>query len=168
MLTSNENSVLAVFFHDPEGRYYIRELARMTGLSAPGILKIVDRLRRQSLLRTEKKLAVTNVCAGEERFFQAKRLYNIDSLYDCGLVDFLRKDDPEAIVVFGSYSNGFDKKDDTIEIAVITEETHKFKLEKFEAKLKRKISVKQINSPSSMGELEKLANGVVLYGSLSL
>ncbi len=173
MFTKDNNfKVLRIFFESPEKKFHIREIARITKLSPPGVMKIVKNLVKDGLLIEEKGKVVKNVYASKsEKFVQMKRLFNVYSLYECGLISFLRQkyEEPEAIILFGSYSKGEDISKSDIDIAVITGKNMSLNLKKFETILKRKINVHEIKIKNAEKEfLNSLANGIVLYGYLKV
>ena len=136
MLTKDNNyKVMKLFFDYPERKFHIREIARQTNLSPPGVLKILKKLKKENLLVSEKENVVENVRASKnEKFFLLKKCYNFLSLYESGLTDFLKDkyEEPEAIVVFGSYSNGEDTSQSDIDIAIVTKKSVELDLKKFE------------------------------------
>lgn len=135
-------------------------------------MKIAKNLAREGLLFSEKSRVVKNIFASKsEKFVQMKRLFNIYSLYGCGLVSFLRQqyEEPEAIVLFGSYAKGEDISKSDIDIAVITSKNMTLDLKKFEPPLKRKINIHEIKLKyAEKPFLNSLANGTVLYGYLKV
>jgi len=172
IVKDNNLKIMKLFFENPEKKFHIREAARLTGLSAPGVLKIIGRLKKEGLLNSEKGKVVENVFATKtEKFIQLKRCYNILSLFDSGLVEVLREEyeEPEAIVLFGSYSEGSDIFKSDIDIAVVTEKKSKLDLKRFERVLKRKINIYEIQIGGCDKEfLNALANGILLYGYLKV
>lgn len=173
MLEKNNNmKVLKLFFDTPEKKFYIREIARITKLSPPGVMKITKSLVGEGLLKYEKSNVVKNVAASKsENFIQMKRMFNVYSLYGCGLVQFLREnyEEPEAIVLFGSYSKGEDTSKSDIDIAVITPKNIMPEMKKFESALKRKINLHEIKlNNADKSFLNSLSNGIVLYGYLKV
>ncbi len=168
----NSFKILKLFFENPEKKFYIREIARITKLSPPGVMKITDALVKEGLLLSEKGKVTTNIMASRsEEFTQTKRFFNLLSLYKCGLVSFLREnyEEPEAIVLFGSYSKGEDISTSDIDVAVVTSSSKELDLKKFENALKRGINVHEIkvkNAEKSF--LNALSNGLVLYGYLKV
>jgi predicted nucleotidyltransferase len=171
MLTKDNNyKVMKLFFDNPEKKFHIREIARQTNLSPPGILKILKKLKKETLLTSEKENVVENVKASRnEKFFLQKKAYNALSLFESGLIDCLKEEyeEPEAIVVFGSYSKGEDTSQSDIDIAVVTEKEAHIDLKQYEKCLRRKISMYEIQISNSEKEfLNNLANGTVVYGFL--
>lgn len=173
MLTKDNNlKVLRIFFEYPERKFHIREIARITKLSPPGVMKIVRNLVKEGLVATEMGKVVKNVYASKlEKFIQMKRFFDIYSLYECGLVSFLRQryEEPEAIVLFGSYSKGEDISKSDIDIAIVTRKSLSLDMKKFENALKRKINLHEIRIKDAGEEfLNSLSNGIVLYGYLKV
>jgi len=173
MITKDNTSrVMELFFKNPEKKFHLRELERLIGLSMPGIIKIVRRLEREDLLETKKEGMLKNVSVTKsEKFVNLKRAYNIYSIFLSGLLDFLRiaYEEPEAIVLFGSYAKGDDVSMSDIDIAIITKKQLSLKLIPFEKGLGRRIRLYEIQRTKSEKEfLNTLANGVVLYGYLKV
>ena len=173
MLKKDNNlKVLKLFLQSPERQTHIREISRMTGLSPPSIMRIVKKLKAEGILRTEKNRIMENVMPAEGgKFVRLKRCYNVWSLFDSGLVDFLREEyeEPECIVVFGSYSKGEDISRSDIDIAVVTRKEAQPDVSKFERMLKRRINLHEIQVSKCGGEfINSMANGVVLYGYLKV
>ncbi len=171
MLTKDNNyKVMKLFFDNPDKKLHIREIARQTSLSAPGVLKILKKLKEETLLVSERENVVENVKASRnQKFLLLKKAYNALSLFESGLIALLKDkyEEPEAIVVFGSYARGEDTSESDIDIAVVTKKEAKLDLKKFEKYLKRKISIYEIQIGNSEKEfLNNLANGTVVYGFL--
>ena len=163
---------MKLFFDTPEKSFHIREIARLTGLSAPGVIKILKKLKEENLLASERGKVVENVrTTKSQKFFLTKKSNNTLSLFDSGLIDYLKDkyEEPEAIVVFGSYSRGEDSSGSDIDIAVVTKKEMDLDLKQFETYLKRKVSIYEIQVDSSEKEfLNNLANGIVVYGFLRI
>jgi predicted nucleotidyltransferase len=163
---------MKIFFDRPEEKFHIREIARMTKLSAPGVMKILDKLEKEGLLVTKKENVVVNVqLARTEKVKWLRRCNNIQSLHESGLISYLRDEyeEPEAVVLFGSYSRGEDTSASDVDIAVITGKRIKLDLKKYEKKIKRKISIFELDIKTAEIEfLNDLANGIVLSGYLTV
>lgn len=171
MITKNNIlKVMDLFFQYPEKKFHLRELERLIGLSMPGVRKIVTKLEKESILKSKKEKIVKNFYASRnEKFVQLKRAYNLYSISGSGLLDFLKiqYEEPEAIVLFGSYSKGEDISRSDIDIAIITSKHKELNIVLFEKKLKRKIKLYEIKVEKAEKEfLNTLANGIVLYGYL--
>ncbi|MFH1442643.1 MAG: nucleotidyltransferase domain-containing protein, partial [Candidatus Micrarchaeota archaeon] len=78
-------------------------------------------------------------------------------------------EEPEAIVLFGSYANGEDGEKSDVDIAVFTNLTKSVDLGKFEGAIGHKINPYEIRIKDCEKEfVNNLANGTVLYGYLRL
>lgn len=172
MITKDNNlRVMEIFFKAPYTPIHIRELARRTKISSAGIIKIVKRLKKEKLLITQKRANLEEIKPDfEGRFLQMKRIYNIFSLSDSGLIDALEDfyEQPTAIVLFGSYAQGMDAEKSDIDIAILSGKNEEIDLEKFEKKLERKINI-YLNLNKMTAEFKNsLANGIVLKGYLEI
>jgi len=171
MITKDNNlRVMESFFRYPHRSFHIRELSRITGLSSTGIIKIVKKLKKEKLLVSRKLINFEEIRPDfEGKFLPMKRLYNVYSIYECGMITYLKKfyEMPQSIVLFGSYSEGMDTEKSDIDIAIISKAFPKRTpdLEKFESKLARKVNVHIVNLRTAAKEFRNsLANGIVLEG----
>lgn len=164
--------VMELFFKYPERKFHLRELERLTGLSLPGVRKIAAKLEKENLLISKKEKHVKNFAASRnEKFVLLKRAYNTYSIFVSGLLHFLKEkyEEPEALVLFGSYSKGEDISKSDIDIAVITPKQESLDLSLFEKRLGRKINLYEIETKKAEPEfLNGLANGIILYGYLKV
>jgi len=173
MITKDNNlKVMELFFKYPYRSFHLRELARLTGLSSTGIIKIVKRLKHEKLLNSKKTKNLEEIKPNfDGRFLLMKRLYNIHSLYDSGLVDFIKSyyELPNAIILFGSYSNGTDSEKSDIDLAIISSKKDVPDFKKFETKLARKVNLHLIDMKNTSREfINSLANGIVLEGFVEM
>ena len=164
--------VLIPIFKYPTKGLGIREISRLSSVSHPSVLKIINGLAKEGMVRVEKreKLHLVKGNFENEDFLELKRLYNLLSLKE--LTDFLKERfDPEVIMVFGSYSKGTDFEESDIDIYMGSK---KFKinprdLKKFEEKLARRIDIFTGNLKGFPDELkENIINGVKLWGWLKI
>lgn len=164
-------AVLKEFFIEPSLKISVRELSRRAKISIAWASKTVSEFQKTGILRAEKTGAAKLVFAGEENFRIMKRQFNLSSLYDSGLADFLAKElRPEAIVVFGSYEKGEDEKKSDIDIAVINGRQKSLDVSKFQKSLSRKINLHMLKHADSGDShfRNSIANGNVLYGFLKV
>ena len=169
MITKDNNlKVMELFYKYPNRILHIREIARLTNLSSTGIIKIIKRLKSEGLLVSEKRNMIEEVKPNfDGPFYLLKRLYNIYSLYNCGLMDEIKKkyEHPSAMILFGSYTNGTDTEKSDIDIAIISKSSKELDTDKFEKKLDRKINLHVISLEKASKEFKNsLANGIVLEG----
>lgn len=173
MITKDNNyKVMKLFFNYPERKFHLRELERLTGLSLPGVRKIVLDLEKEGLLMSKKEKMVKNFYASRnEKFVHLKRSYNLYEIFSSGLLSFLKSKyhEPEAIVLFGSYSKGEDTSQSDIDIAVITQQHQNLQLDTFEKELARKIMIYETTIGKAEKEfLKTLINGILLSGYLGV
>ena len=94
------------------------------------------------------------------------------SLYDSGLIDFLKEkyQFPETIIIFGSYSKGEDTEKSDIDIAVITRLEKNLDFSLFEKKLQRKINLLELKNLEKAKKefINNLINGIVLDGVIQI
>ncbi|HLC67851.1 MAG TPA: nucleotidyltransferase domain-containing protein [archaeon] len=171
MLTKdNDFRVLKLFLDSPEKKFHIREIARLTGLSPPGILKITGSLSKEGFIESKREGMLRYVYSKRtEKFVHFKRSANLNAVYDSGLVPYLREkyEEPETIVLFGSYSRGEDTSNSDIDIAVVTSKKIRSDITKFEKILNRKINLIEVKLKDAEKEfINTLSNGIVLYGYL--
>ena len=161
--------VLDYFYVHPTEAIHLRELSRKLSISMPSVVQAMKKLEKEKLVFVERGIALTQIRAlhGNE-FLRLKRVYNLDSLYRCGLVDYLIESlRPVAIVCFGSYSRGEDTEKSDIDIAVICGKDKEIDITKFEKRLCRKISIHHVDMKRVSSEFKSnLANGIVLEGVL--
>ena len=172
MLTKdNRFRVLRTFFDYPEKEFHIRELARITKLSPPGIMKIVKSLEKEHLLISKKGNIITSIHASKsEKFLQLKRFINLYNIYECGFIEFLIDEfSPNAIVLFGSYAKGDDISTSDVDIFVLAKEKE-IELKRYEIILKRKINILFESDIKTVPKelLNNIINGVVVYGYLKV
>ncbi len=173
MITKDNNlKVMELFFKFPYSSFHIREIARLTELSSTGIIKIIRKLKKEDLLISKKAKMVEEVSPNfDGRFVLVKRLYNIYSLTDSGLLVYLKKfyELPQAIILFGSYSNGTDSEKSDIDLAILSKKKDIPDLTIYEKRLKRKISLHLIDLDKTSNEFKNtLANGVIVEGYIEL
>jgi predicted nucleotidyltransferase len=173
MLTKDNNyKIMGLFFRCPEKKLHIRQISRLTGLSAPGVAKIVLRLKKGGLLASERGVVTQDVYAIRSgAFLRAKACYNLQVLHESGLLSFLKREyeEPEAIVLFGSFAKGEDTSESDVDIAVVTGKELSPDIKKYGKLIGRKVNIYGVKLVDCEKEfLNNLANGVVLHGYLRL
>lgn len=169
MITKDNNlKVMELFFKYPYREFHIRELARLTGLSSTGIIKIVGKLKKEKLLVSKKRANLEILTPDfEGKFPYMKRLYNLYSVWDSGLLERIKNfyQMPKAIILFGSYAEGSDTEKSDIDLAVVSGNRTIPEMKKFEAELARKINLHVVNFEKMPAEFKNsLANGIMLEG----
>ena len=173
MITKDNNlKVMELFFKFPYTSFHIREIARLTGLSSTGVIKIIKKLKKEKLLLSKKANNMEEIKPDVNgRFLIIKRLYNIYSIYDSGLIDYIKSyyEMPQSIILFGSYSNGTDTEKSDIDIGVVSAKKEIPDFKKFETRLSRKINLHLIEIKNTPKEfINSLANGIVLEGFVEM
>jgi predicted nucleotidyltransferase len=168
---SNIEKVLEIIFRQPMTKFTIRELGRKAGMTPPTALKIVRLLQKEGIVREERVARASQINANFENLLykRKKQVFNLDSVYSSGIVDYLAKlyDDPKAIVLFGSYARGDDIERSDIDIVILTKEGKTPELKRFEQVLARKISIHEVQLDKVSEEFKNnLCNGIVLWGAL--
>ncbi len=162
--------IAEIFFKEPRKKYHLREIAREAEISVSTASLAVDELEKRNLVKVEKGATKEIEANKNENFKDLKRIYNLKKLLESGLIDKLEKEyRPDALVLFGSYSNGEDDSASDIDIAVVNGKENEINLTEFEKKLDRKIKIQEINI-DEIGENFRLTlvNGIVLRGYLDL
>ena len=169
------DKLLEMFIKEPEREFHVRELAKLLKKSPTTISKHLKSYESKCLLISNKKLNHLLFKANSEskKFVNRKLSFNLNSLYESGLIDYLIEEfnHPEAIVLFGSFSKAEDNKNSDIDLLIISPKKKEASIEKFEKKLNRKIQL----FVHSQSELERIKNknkelfnnwinGIVVHG----
>lgn len=167
------------FIEEPEKEFYVREIARKLEKSPTTISKYLKDYEKDGVLISEKKfnhlLFKANLQSGE--FKQIKLSYNLKILKSSGIIEYLSKEfnNPEAIVLFGSFVKGENIKKSDIDLLIITSLKKELNLEKFENKLGYKVQLftasrKEITEMKEKNKelLNSWINGITLYGYLEV
>jgi len=167
---STTKRVLAIFFDNPTKQFHLRELSRTARLSLPTIILSTEKLTREKLIVKKKGKVVTQVHAQRENtdFIRKKRVYNLQKIYDSGIVEDLEStfNHPRAIILFGSFSRGEDTEDSDIDIAIITSKKRAFNTGKYEQIFKRSVNLHEVDLAKTSHEFKaNLYNGIILEGS---
>jgi len=156
------------FFVNPGSRLRVREIERVLKIPLPSVIRYCKELKKEGILTTIKIGNVFFYTADRtnENFLIEKKLYNIKSLYNSGLVEFLKINlNNPAIIVFGSYSRGEDMETSDIDLYIETLSKKELNLEKFEKILKRKIQIfrhASLNEIRNVNLANNILNGVIL------
>ena len=165
---------LEVFFRSPISEHYLMDMSRRLGLAHTSVKKNLVRLVRLGLIeekrekRGSRTYPVYSANSDSKSFRQYKKIHNLASIFESGLVDFIEdKLAPKAIVVFGSYHRGEDTESSDIDIFVECKR-EALNLDKFEKQLSRKIEIHfNENFTSYPKELKNnIINGMVMKGFL--
>ena len=139
------NNILNYFIEEPEREFHIRELAKITKKSPATISKYLKNLKKENLLISRSKYNHLLFKANNENqnFKDIKRYNNIKKLRNSGLIEYLieRYNQPQAIILFGSFAKGENINKSDIDILIITHYKTNLDLERYEKKLNHKIQL---------------------------
>ena len=188
MLQKKDNSILffnkstfkaaELIFNNPNKTFHIRMIERETGLSTTAIKESVKKLHKFNIITIEKTPLTTNIKANLES--EAYRFYKqVFNLYRLNRYNFIHNlvtyfNNPEAVVLFGSFAKGEDIEESDVDILVLSSSKTPQVLNKliagFEKELNRKINIHVLPSlnKSSKEFKNALANGIVLHGYLKV
>lgn len=165
-----KEKIRGYFFVNPSIKLRVRQMERELKIPLPSLIRYVNELEKEEFL---KKIKIGNVVfysadRASKNFLLEKKLFNIKSLYNSGLIGFLviELSNP-VIVVFGSYSKGEDTENSDIDLYIETPSKKEVKLEKFEKILKRKIQIfshQSIRKINNSHLANNILNGVNLNG----
>lgn len=167
----NKYKILRVFFDEPNKKFQLREIVRITGISLPSVKKYIEELYQQELIKINNKGVYKGfMSSNKEKYRLLKRNDLLIRLEETGLIKELEDVfTPNCIVLYGSAVEGMDDERGDIDI-YIQGVKNKIDLQRYENMLKRKIS---LLFESDINKIEKslkntLANGIVLRGFLQV
>ena len=162
------------FFINPTAKLRVREIEKRLKLPLPSVIRYCKELKEEDILTTIKTGNVVFYTGnrGSENFLLEKKLFNIKSLYVSGLIEFLKIElSNPVILVFGSYSKGEDIENSDIDLYIETPSKKEINLDKFEKILERKIQSFRHKSISEIRNKEladNIINGIVLNGFIEV
>ena len=136
----------------------------------PSVINYSKELEKEGMLTTIKTGNVVFYTADKlnPNFLLEKKLFNIKSLYQSGLINFLKIElSNPSIIVFGSYSKGEDTEDSDIDLFIESPSRKEINLNEFENKLKRHIQMFRHNKITEIKNkdlINNIINGVLLNG----
>ena len=171
--------VLEVFFQYTEKEFSLSDLAKEAAVAKPHIGKILKEFEKNELISITKLSKIWRIRANQQQwnFLKSKIIYNLNFMYNSGLVEFLNNyyNSPKAIILFGSFRRGEDFSDSDIDIAIEIEGIEEYKtiflreLIEHEKAIGRKIQIHLFNKQNIDNHLfNNIANGIVLLGFLEV
>lgn len=175
MITKNiKEKIKEHFFVNPSAKLRVRQIERELQLPLPSVIRYCKALEQEKILQKIETAGVTFYTSDRNSasYLLEKKLFNIKSIFESGLIDYLAKEySNPPVVVFGSYSKGEDIEGSDIDIYIETSKKHSFNLDKFEKIVKRRIQVfnyKNINEISNIHLANNIVNGLTLNGFLEV
>lgn len=179
LIQSSTQRVLEVLFRYPEKEFSLSDLAKEAGVAKPHIGGILAELEKLGFITITKLTKIWRIKANQQsrNFIKSKIVYNLNFIYQSGLVEFLNEHfgNPRAIILFGSFRKGEDFSTSDVDIAVETDEAAEYKtmglrlLIDFEKELGKKIQIHLFNRKKvDRHVFNNIANGIVLAGFLEV
>jgi len=167
----NRYKILQVFFDNPNKKFQLRELSRITKISLPSVKKHIEQLLKQELVVEVKN----GVYKGYKSLFSSKYkiLKRNDLLFrleESGLIKELEKTfTPNCILLYGSAVEGTDDERGDIDIFVQSSKKN-IDISKYEKKINRTINILYEPDMKKIDNKLKntLSNGIVLNGFLKV
>lgn len=162
------------FFIYPDSKLRVREIERLLKIPLPSVIRYCKELQTKGILTTIKTGNVVFYTSNrtEKSFLLEKKLFNIKSLYDSGLIEFLKIElNNPAVILFGSYSKGEDTENSDIDLYIETPSKKEINLKKFEKILKRDIQIlkhKKIEEIKNHNLANNIINGIILNNYLEV
>lgn len=188
--TSGEK-IISVFYRDPYREFTLSEIAELAKVSKSMTSSILKEMEEAELISIEelgKKLWRVKANIESSRFRNWKISNSLSELFQLQVSDFLiEKYNPKAIILFGSFRWGEDKKGSDIDIAIELpgkklktvnlarladqEKEHEFSklVRGFENDLERNVQIHFFSRETIDNNLfNNIANGIVLHGFLEV
>lgn len=167
----NRYKILREFFDEPNKKFHLRELSRLTNISLPSVKKHIEELLKQDLIQEKKEGIYKGYKSSLNTEYKIlKRNDFLIRLQQSGLIKELEKTcTPNCIVLYGSAVEGTDDERGDIDLFVQSNKKN-IELVKYEILLNRKISILFEPGLNRINKNFKnsLANGIVLSGFLKV
>lgn len=156
--------VAEVFFIEPTKVHFIKEISRRINLAHTSVTNHLSSLLELGMIEKSSSEIYKGYRAKRENpdFIFYKKIFNLISLKESGLIEELKEKYPKSIIVFGSYNQGEDIESSDIDLFVDSE---KFKLnhEKFEKYLSRNTHL-IFKKEASKSLRESINQGTIIFG----
>lgn len=173
------NKVMEVLFKYSEKEFSLSDIAKEAGVAKANIGKILEELQTFKLIEIEKLSKIWRIKANQDNWFfiRSKIVYNLNFVYQTGLVEFLIDyfNNPKAVILFGSFRKGDNLSNSDIDIAIEEESTKEYgvvrikELEEFEKSIGKEIQIHMFNRKNvDINVFNNIANGIVLFGFLEV
>lgn len=165
MRQNNETKILELFYENPNRRFTLREISKITKIPRATVHRVVNSLKKQNLIEKGNK-------AHEDLLFKTKKInFFIEKIVSSGLVEeIVNKLNPSCIILFGSFRKGESIRESDIDLFVESQVKKEINLASFEKKFGHKIQMfiePDINKIQK-NLLNNILNGIKLYGSFSI
>jgi len=162
------------FYLHPTAKLRVRGIEREAKVPLPSVIRYVKDLESEGILKKNILGDVVFYSANRSspNFLRKKASFNLNELFESGLVDSLIENFSNPIVIcFGSYAKGEDIESSDIDIYLETQSKKGIDLSTYEKKLSRKIHVfkhRSIRRIKNKELMNNVVNGVILNGFLEV
>jgi len=167
--------VISYFFSFPQQAVGLNDLSKSIGSSKNTAREAVNHLIKDGFLKKEEIGKSWRITANQKHPYMITRKipYNLQLIYESGIIDAVYKIIPNAkvIILFGSYRWGSDNKNSDIDIAVEVLDNKELRIlelgfiEKFSFRNNVKINLHIFSrNKIDLNLLSNIANGIVLDG----
>ena len=126
-IQTGKQKVLELLFSFPDKEFSLSDLAKTAKVAKANVGDILQELERLDFIEITKLSNLWRIKSNQRswNFIRAKIVYNLNFIYQSGLVEFLNDyfKNPKSITLFGSFRKGEDITDSDIDIAIIV---HRF------------------------------------------
>lgn len=173
-MKSKETKVMELFFQEPTRQWHFEEILKEAGITRSKAGAWLGKLGKEGFVRRVKERGRMPYYTGNyanPAYQNRKRLYAMEMLYECGLLNHLTSlEKAETVVLFGSLArwDWYSKSDIDI---FIYGEPEGLGIAKYEIKAKRDIQLficrnKQELKKLGKGLLRNIIKGIVIKGNL--
>ena len=171
-------AILKHFFDNPESKFGIRELARLSKINHTTTRTHLNKLLKKDILviSTGKPFPTYSAKTDSQQYLNLKLFYNLEKIRKSKLIQDLEISfEYPAIVLFGSYAKAIDDTNSDIDICIISNKSKEINTKKYENQIERKISLHNFTKSSWKNTIKKnpwlannICNGIVLAGQLEV
>ncbi|MBI3623545.1 nucleotidyltransferase domain-containing protein [Candidatus Pacearchaeota archaeon] len=157
-------NVAGVFFLEPTKDHFIKEISRKINLAHTSVNKHVSELMKEGFIKKVKSEIYPAYLANRDNpeFIFYKKIFNIISLRNSGIIDLISEKNPRSIIVYGSYGKGEDTETSDIDL-FIDSKIFKIDLEKYEKKLNRRMHI-IFKGEENKSLMSSISQGTLLFG----
>jgi predicted nucleotidyltransferase len=170
----SKDKIREYFFLHPHRKKRVRELERETQTPLPSVIRYCNELVQEGIIKTEKEDHVTRFTSnwGDKRYHRVKQVRNLQTIYNSGFVDFLIEHyHNPPIILFGSYSTGWDAEDSDIDLFIQTAEEIPNTFPQWENYFQRELQIfrrPSIKTYQNEYLIESILDGIRLNGQVEL
>jgi len=167
----NKYKILQEFFNQPNKKFQLREISRLTKISLPSVKKHIQDLVELDLIKENKEgLYIGYKSSLSTKYKLLKRNDILFLIHHIGLIREIEdKCTPDCVVLYGSAVEGTDDERGDVDIFIQSQKKN-IDLKNYENKLKRKISLLFESDLKKIDDTLKnsFANGITLSGFLKV